>query len=343
MNEKIYFISDIEMGRGDISDDFSDDAIFADFLEKIKSKTNDEKNILVLLEDIFDFLKMSYKGTFPRYITEEISLWKMDEIIQNHKLVFGTLKKFLENPNHEVHFIIGNHDPDLAWPKVQKRIQEALRTHNRVKFDYKFRNKDIHAEHGHLQDPFFENNTKKLFLKYRGEKILNLPWGAYACFSHLNHVKRKFPKEECLFPNPLALESNTEFKKFSKNSTWNLAIKSLIINPIIHFYDPTYRAPFLKLINHVLRFGFELVDDEKFINHRVNKVIRNNPDKNLIVLGHAHVLTNMEKHGRKIFITDTWRNEYDLNKNAKKKPKSYVKIEYEGSKLKTAELKKILN
>ncbi len=339
MDHKIYFIGDIEMGRGDIMDDFSDDYILIDFIDSITPRSCSEKVSLVLLGDIFDYMKMGYKGKYPRHVTEEISIWKTDEIITSHKNVFSALKTFLKKPNTELIFIIGNHDADLAWPKVQKRIHETLRCHKQIKFAYQYNHKDIHAEHGHLIDPFFEIDVNKPTIEFQKQKILNLPWGAHACFTHLVKIKKQFPREETLYPNPLALSLNKEYKNVSSKTKWNLLFKNGLIDPLIHFYDPTYRVPYLKMLKHLMLFGSNILDDEKFINHRVKKLIKKNSKKSIIILGHSHVLTDMEIEGKKIFITDTWRDEYDLNNDENKKPKSYVEIHYKNDKLKSAEMK----
>ncbi len=341
MDNKIYILSDIEMGRGDIMDDFSDDALLVDFIEKITPPAHSGKITLVLLGDIFDFLKMSYKGTYPRYITEEISLWKLDEILNSHKSVFKALKLFLDNPVCEVNFVIGNHDADLVWPAVQQRIMETLRHTDRVKFGFTFNSDNIHAEHGHLVDPFFHTNTRRPIIRYNGRKILNLPFGAYACFTHLVNIKKKFPREESLFPNPLAMEMHEEYRKVSRKATMDLILKSLILQPVLHPFDPTYRVPYIQFLKHGLKFGTNVVDDEKFVKDRVKKIMRTNPGKQVYVMGHAHVLTNLEDTGRQAFVTDTWRDEYDLNNEERKKPKSYVEISCKNDKLISAELKLI--
>jgi UDP-2,3-diacylglucosamine pyrophosphatase LpxH len=339
MKEKLIFISDLEMGRGDVTDDFSDDAVFVDFLEKIGSKSDGEHIVLVLNGDIFDFLKMAYKGKYPRYITEKISLWKLEETRKAHTKFFEGLKSWLKNPRHSVHFLIGNHDSDLAWPAVREKIKEYLEENTRIKFDYELKNEDLHAEHGHQQDAFFHIDTEKPFIEYKGKQILNQPWGAYVCSTRLVRLKRKFPHEECLYPNPLALRQNPEFEQESKKTTFRAGIKDLFINPILNFGNPTYRPPYFRLLKHIIAHGLNVVDDEKFIKQRVADVIKKSPDQKLIVLGHAHVLTEMEFAGKKVLMTDTWRDEYDLTNNSKKKPKSYVEISYKDDKLISADLK----
>ena len=336
MDEKIFIVSDIEMGRGDITDDFSDDDAVVDFLDNIQSSNPGDKLTLVLNGDIFDFLKMAYKGSYTRYITEEISLWKLEEVFMAHPKIFAALKKFLQAPNHIVHFVIGNHDADLAWPALQKRLQKELG--GTITFDYSYSNADIHAEHGHLQDPFFIHDTKNPFIEYRGQKILNLPWGSHAVSSHLVKLKHTFPEEERQVPKPLVLKKNKKFGRESKRVVRDLALKSIILNPILRFWDPTRRVPYGKFLKHTMKYGFEYVDDEMFVNDRADEVLQAHPDKKIIVLGHAHVLTDTERQHRKIFVTDTWRNEVDIRSN-RQKQKSFVEICYRDGELMTARMK----
>jgi hypothetical protein len=339
ITEKIYIISDIEMGRRDITDDFSDDHVLVDFINKINSSNPGGKITLVLNGDIIDFLKMAYHGHYPRHITEEISSWKLNEVITKHPIIFDALKNFLTNPHHFLHFVIGNHDADLIWPSLQKKLKQILDQEQRVTFNYHYQNKDLHAEHGHLLDSFFSFNVKTPIIKYKKKDILKLPWGSHACFTHLNHLKIKFPAEERMFPKPMVLQSNKTFRKESKKTIYKLMLKEILLNPVIRFYDQTYRAPYLKFIKHFFHHGLEVVDDRKFIKRFIRQLSRQQPDKKILVLGHAHVLGAHDYNNQKFLITDTWRDEIDLTKNGQKKPKSYAEITYQGNNLQNAELK----
>jgi len=62
MIKNIFVISDIELGQGDLFDDFRDEHILVDFINKITGIKG--KNILILNGDTFDFLKMQYQGAF---------------------------------------------------------------------------------------------------------------------------------------------------------------------------------------------------------------------------------------------------------------------------------------
>lgn len=347
MREHIYSISDIEMGRGDITDDFTDDQAIADFVDRIlaehKGHSSDQKITLILNGDIFDFLKMEYKGELPRHITEEISLWKLEEVIKAHPRVFQAFKKFLaESKTHHIYFVIGNHDADLIWPALQERVKQELfpsnaTSTNRVTFDYWYTNGPIHAEHGHLQDTVFANRTHRPIVNYKNKKILNLPWGSYACFSHLVHFKKKYPKEEQLFPHSAALASNKAFARDAKKLVLGMA-PHLLINSIIRWNDPSYRVPYAAIAGHILRHGFEFADDNKLIDHRVKQLTRKNPDKKILLLGHAHLFNKVQHKDQTILITDTWRDEYDLTKNKTKKPKTYARVIMEHGTITSADI-----
>lgn len=339
MMEKIYLISDIEMGRGDLMDDFSDDEKVAIFFDHIHAKNPDQKVTLVLNGDIFDFLKMSYKDEYPRYITEQISLWKLQQVLKSHPKVFEKLKLFLQSKNHSVHFVIGNHDADLVWPSLQQKIRDILEAPDQIFFDFWFLKNQIYAEHGHLLDPFYSIKTKKPVISYRGQKILNLPWGAQAFFSHLINLKKNFPKEEQLYPKHIAFRQNKKLHSYSKKIRRNLALKNILLQPLLHFYDPTYRVPYVKFIKHIYRNGFEVLNDAKLVQKTFKILIRKNPGKQIFILSHYHVLGSHQYQNKTIFVTDTWRNEFDVTKNKEKKQKSYVEIDYINGIIEKAELK----
>lgn len=328
MYQKIFILSDIEMGRGDSVDDFTDDDELKAFIEKISRENKDVETLIILNGDIFDFLKMSYKGKYTRYITEEMSLWKLNETIKAHPLVFTTLQKYLQNPKHAVHFIIGNHDADLIWPALQNRLKDHLKNKNNVFFDFSFSNKDIHVEHGDLIDPFFTKNITNPIIKHKNQRILNMPFGFNICVDHLIPLKLSFPKEERIYPNMEALKSNPDFRKQSNHVKIKIVLHELLINPFRHKRDPGYQLPLRAMLGHVIDFGFDVADDDRFVEKRVKKLIKKVPDKEILVLGHSHTTRDTYIRGRRAFITDTWRNEVNALENHCKKPKTYVEITY---------------
>ncbi len=342
MKEKIFAISDVEMGRGDITDDFSDDTDlirFFTFISREAKEHTDQKITLLFNGDSFDFLKMAYHGKYPRYITEEISLWKMDEVIRSHPAVFEALRNFLKNENHQIFFVIGNHDADLIWPSVQNKLRSSLENHTHVHFGYGYDTGDLHFEHGHLIDTFFASDTNKPFLHYRRKKILNLPWGAYACFTHLVELKKKFPREEALVPRHQYFRDNEKLHDYAQKMFRDLIVKHILVNPFLRFYDPTYRAPFRRFIRHIWNHGLEVLDDDTFLKENIKLLLKKYADRKYLILGHYHSVNQFNHGNMRILVTDTWRSEFEVYKDMRKKRKSYAEIEIVDGKTVAAEVK----
>jgi UDP-2,3-diacylglucosamine pyrophosphatase LpxH len=339
MREKLYVISDIEMGRGDSLDDFSDDNKLVEFLEYIGKSKDNQAITLILNGDTFDFMKMSYMDSHPRHITDEISLWKLNAAIKHHHEVFAALEKFLQKPSRKIFFVIGNHDADLAWPSLQKRIRECLGAKDNISFDYYYKRPDLHLEHGHLYDPFFVINTKKPLVKYKGRQILSTPFGVQIAPQFIKY-KRDFPREEKFYPKHKVFELKPELRKRKNMMLRDIIIKDVILNPIIHFRDPTRRVAYFRLLAHVLIHGKEIMDLSMFLPSIMRRMIRKHPDSKVYVLGHVHLMVEHNReNGRRVLFTDTWREEYDLTRNLEKKKKSYAEIDYNDGIIESAQVK----
>ncbi len=339
MKQRIFAVSDLEMGKSDVMDDFSDDKGLYEFITGLK-KYSEDKITLILNGDIFDFLKMAYKETYPRYVTEEISLWKLGQIFEHHPAFFKGLTEFLEMPNAEVYFLIGNHDFDLVWPRVQEKIKKVVGFEKRIFFQYHYQGKEVHMEHGHSLDPFFSVDEKNPIISYKGQKILNLPLGSQIAFAELAPFKRKFPKLEKLFPKKEVFKKypfyNKEINKMMRRFMW----KGLLVDPILHFRDPTYNIPYKNIVVHFFYHGLDFISDEKFLTRRIKKLSKRHKGKKLFVLGHSHVLTDLLYKGIRFMITDTWRDEYHLlSEGRRKKDRSYVEVYLENDHLVSSVMK----
>lgn len=336
MNERIFIIGDVEIGRRDRMDDFCNDVALIRFLDYLKFLARNEAICLVLNGDFFDFLKISYKNEYPRYITEEISLWKLNQVLRAHPLVFEAMKSFISYPNTELFFVIGNHDADLIWPALQKKIRNILGNQERVKFDFSFEANDFHVEHGNFADPFFSFDRLKPIIEYRGQRILNLPFGSHIATQYLIPIKKKFRREESLYPRNIVFEHHKDFKKAVKSLLYRHGWKIFMLDPLLHVGDPSYRIPYKALLRFVWMQGLRFSHDENFME--IKKLFQIYPAVKLFVLSHAHVLKDFSLNGYRILITDTWRNEYNILLKRKKDP-TYAEILLKDGKMVSAELK----
>lgn len=341
MIKNIFIISDVELGQGDLFDDFKDEQILINFIEKITR--NKGKNILILNGDIMDFMKMPYKNIFTHHITEEISLWKLQRVIDTYPRVFQALRAFLNKPANKIHYNIGNHDLDMIWPGVQEKFRKTLGNPNKISIGPTFENKEIYVEHGDQLDYFYKIDEKKPFLRHKDKTLLNLPIGNFSIVKYFIELKRLFPYEEKVYPRHNAFENFPEFHKKKQAIGLNFIFKGIIFNFITSLGDPVSSIPYLNFLKHVLHHGLELHDEAKFMKKRFREMVKMHPGKQAYIMGHLH-LTHYELNPKKEYIqivTDTWREEYRMMKDKVKilKPKTYVQIVYEGDKIQQIDLK----
>lgn len=339
MLKNLFIISDIEMGAKDMFDDFKDENVLIKFIDKVT--TTPGKNILIFNGDTFDFLKMPYLGEFTHHITLEISLWKAEKIIASYQKVFQALKKFLSKKANKIYFITGNHDFDLMWPEVQKRFQEALENHDRVIFQDYYENQEVYIEHGHQLDYFYKIDPNKKFIKYKGQELINIPFGYLAVIKYFIELKKQFPIEEKHYPRHKTFEYFPEFKRLKERIAVKFLTKALFFNFILGIGDPIANVPYINLIKHIFQHGLEIYDETKFSRKRFKQMIKQHPRKKVYVMGHVHSAQyNALPHNNLTLITDTWREEYKIISATEKylAPKTYIQIVYDNNLLQKVDL-----
>lgn len=144
---------------------------FRNFLDHLHERAQGDSVELVLNGDIFDFDSVTsipadppfhvsrreeLRGLLPQ---EEKSEFKIEKILSDHKEWVNSLRTFI-NRGHRVIFVIGNHDVELYFPKVQAKILEMLSVepnrlqHVRFCEWFYISNGDTLIEHGHQYDPY---------------------------------------------------------------------------------------------------------------------------------------------------------------------------------------------
>ncbi|MBI2102398.1 metallophosphoesterase [Candidatus Woesearchaeota archaeon] len=334
MEREIIIMGDIELGGGTLTDDFISDKTLAKLIGSLTQKKHPVD--LVLNGDTFDFLKCPYvDGTtrsYPRHITKEISLTKLQYIYKAHQKVFQVLKRFVRKRENRLFFTIGNHDHDLFFPAVQGKIKEYLGRKKNIFFRLFYHHKQVYAEHGQQYDFLNKIKPRQPFHTYEGKQILNIPWLSLGLISNFMYLKEEHPFLERIKPIPLMFSHHRLIvKKLSWRSVKYLLL-SLLYFPIRHYYDPTYNFPkemLKELYRRIKQVHWEveaIVDKFKW---RRRRLVRNNK---ILVLGHVHEKYIEEKNGIAIIHPSTWRDEYFLNEKTKilyPLPKRYVKIEVE--------------
>jgi UDP-2,3-diacylglucosamine pyrophosphatase LpxH len=180
------------------SKDFFFDHIFENFLQHLIAKADGDPVELVLNGDVFDFdsvvalpedapYKISWletrRGLHPE---EDKSSFKIRRILEDHQLWVKALHDFVLKGNRVV-FVVGNHDLELHFPKVQRDIIEALDlpdaliSHVRFCAFFYISNGDTLIEHGNQYDAYClcQNPINPMVQKFNRVEI-RIPFGDLA-------------------------------------------------------------------------------------------------------------------------------------------------------------------
>jgi len=125
-------ISDLHLGPGKTADgrwhpleDFRFDDTFQTFIASLGDASD-----LVIAGDFIDFWQILPELDRRRLAdlgsTESDSMKKLEAAIKSHRQTFNTLRGFSRRGRNRLFLIPGNHDIDLAWPRVQQRLLREL-------------------------------------------------------------------------------------------------------------------------------------------------------------------------------------------------------------------------
>lgn len=207
-------VSDFHLGCGrtaadgslnNLEDFISDDA-FIDMMEYYRTGEYADAEVeLILNGDIFECLAVDPHDTEADMITVGKSLAKIERVLDGHQELFRAMRTFADAANRGVLFIVGNHDQDLLWEEVQRRLRDRI--HPAVRFVHgHYRFDGVHIEHGNQHEIQNRVDPQKMFLT-RGlpEPILNLPWGSDLFINILMRLKRIRPYVNRVRPFRLAM------------------------------------------------------------------------------------------------------------------------------------------
>ena len=196
--------------------EFFIDDDFARFLAHVEA-TSDEPVELILNGDIFDFdsvtevpegdARVDWLAKKRGLASEEwMSVFKIERIIAAHPVWFGALADFLAR-GHRAVFVIGNHDAELYWAAVQRRICEAVRVEPPATIDdgaaavsfgevaspvvfcnwFYLSGGDTYVSHGNQYDPHCTvKDPINPMIQVRGRPRVRVPFGDLAARYMLN-------------------------------------------------------------------------------------------------------------------------------------------------------------
>lgn len=334
MKQLKLIVSDFHVGRGrrlpngnvNILEDFHFDGKFAEFLEYYSRDENKDTGIeLIFNGDMFNLIQCDYHGHYPVIITETVSVQKLSVVIKGHPQFFGSLKKFLKEPNHHLTYVMGNHDQEMLWPKTRALLEQAVGREIRWKNIY-YQVDGIHIEHGHQYEAVNRIDPSRLFLtEGLPEPILNLPWGTLFAIQFLVNIKVRRPALDKVRPFKMLLWWSLIF------DTW-LTLTSLFKLGVYfistRFSKNRYRQNSLKSTLKILIEASVFPD----LSDSAKQILRS-PDIHTVVFGHSHVYKVVPVADNKQYInTGTWTDiiSLDMDSFARKNRLTYVRVDYDG-------------
>lgn len=202
------------------------DQDFSNFLDTLYQNTNNPIE-LVLNGDIFDFDSVMsvptdgrfnlslYEYNFGLKPQESRSVFKIDVVLKQHDIFVKAISNFIKRGNKLV-FILGNHDIELNWLSVQRKILDYMQLSKEERKNVIFcewcyvSHNDTLIEHGHQYDPYcMVLDPINPVVKKNGEYIIRLPFGNLANRFMINVMGFKNPHNDDSY-----VKTFSEFIKF---------------------------------------------------------------------------------------------------------------------------------
>ncbi len=161
------FLSDLHVGDGTASDDFSFDEEFSLLLNRIDEA--DSKAELIILGDGLEILESNFVRNLGlvdfSVVCESLNGEVIEAIYEKHKLFFNCLKKFARK--HKITYVVGNHDYYLVPNELlRSEFLKKIDSENVKIAPYYYDEKNgIFAQHGNQYDvsnSFVLTDKKKL-------------------------------------------------------------------------------------------------------------------------------------------------------------------------------------
>ena len=309
-------VSDLHVGTGSTTghfnpfEDFHYDRQFRAFVDYFCAPPYADTPVeLILAGDIFDLLKTAVDGSYPDQITEEVALYKLSRCLNGHPTFLAALRAFLAAPNRQITYMMGNHDLEIAFPRVQELLRSAVEGpdhRNRLRFVvyepfYELPG-GVRIYHGNQFEALNRVNPRNLFVTEGvPAPFLNLPWGSVFLLKVLVPFKEQRPYINLVQPFSrylqAALVTDTAFAA-------SLALKATYYFVKTRFVESRKRAGDLK---STLRILMEEAVVYKDFETQAFEIMTREPELRAVIMGHSHVPMVRSGAGDRLYVnTGTW-------------------------------------
>lgn len=303
----IVSFSDIEMGAGGLADDFPHSDWFDGLLATYDRV--DEPVDLVLNGDTFDFLKTAVEGAWPRHVTAEVALAKLNGIALAHPAFFLALRRFLSVPNRTVAFTVGNHDAELLFPEVQDALVALVDAPLRFP-GFAIDIGDAHFEHGSQADDMFFMDETNVFVEHEGRRILRLPWGSVGLLDVAMPLHPLVFDLDRVKPHRQVLDLLPDLRSLLTRAYWRYWTGEYA-RSLYDGVDPlrTVSWTMLKEVSYrLVTADSNLGSPEHYL-----KMLEGDAGYRVVVVGHVHEALLVARADRRLITTGCLRNEYVID------------------------------
>jgi UDP-2,3-diacylglucosamine pyrophosphatase LpxH len=310
-------VNDFHIGKGpilkdgtvNILEDFRYGKRFAEFLEYYRSGEYADADVeLIINGDFLNLLQIDYMGIHTYLVTEKMVVHAVRSIIAGHPDVFDALREFAAAPNHEIAYIIGNHDIGMLFDQARRVMIETVGPNLRF-YDTYYDFDHVRVEHGHMYEAINATDPQKFILKDADypEPVLNLPWASLFVATFLPKIKKDRPFVD-------------KVKPFTGYMRWALIHDTLFALRTFFFISFSFLRMMVLAKKHpLLDFHLSMARIKgttiypSFVKE-ARKILRNNPHLNAVIFGHTHVLRYRQwGGGKEYFNTGTWNEVTSLD------------------------------
>jgi UDP-2,3-diacylglucosamine pyrophosphatase LpxH len=205
-------VSDLHVGGG--PNDPGDDHVyhkqqFSQFITMLRDSLEGQAGEIELFinGDFLEFAQVNpgayTLGSAKFWCSEAESMQKLEPILQGHPNIFAALKEFSSQGNR-VTMAAGNHDVELFWGDVQKRLQEVAGPISFALGEEWFTRYDgrLKIGHGHQVDPAncFESWWNPILAGPDGVARLEMCPGTLFMVKFVNWLEGEFPFADNIKP-----------------------------------------------------------------------------------------------------------------------------------------------
>jgi UDP-2,3-diacylglucosamine pyrophosphatase LpxH len=326
-------VSDFHIGDGkhapsghlNIGEDFHHDGAFVAFLRYYLAHYPQGGDVeLIINGDFLNFLFVSYRGCHPLVITREISLEKLQKIIQAHPALFDCLALFAQTQGFRISYVLGNHDIDLIWPECQTLLNERLGAKiHYYPLQYVF--DGIHVEHGNRFELMNYFDINQPVLTEEGTQFLNLPFGSVFASLYVVPMKAVKPHVDKIKPFRLFLLLNF---LVSLPTAIGDVIKLFVFFASMAWSPLKSRFPALRYTTQLVLAGMTVYPS---LDRYAKSLLRAQPNLRAVIFGHTHVSKRVEFDKDKVYFNSGTWNEItalDLSQLGKREQKTFLEIRY---------------